>query len=357
MSFYQLLHVWRKLRLAIFRNGLPQFFIKLNYFIEIRAKYSYFYLSSTNHFFCSQLFLQKMNFQNSELKQFENIGLIAKQLVDGFIAGLHKSPYHGFSVEFSEHKQYNYGESTRHVDWKVYARTDRLYTKQYQEETNLRCQILIDNSASMYYPKNGFRKIDFANYAAAALANLLIRQRDSVGLTIFSEIIEFESIAQGTRSHYINLLENLPDNHRENKSTQTHQILDEIAERINKRSLVILFSDMFQSDNDELLLSSLQHLKHQKHEVIVFHITDIKTELKFLFDNRPIKFIDLESKESIRANPADIRTEYQRKMLAYYEELRVKSGMMKIDFVSVDVVDSFDKVLSLYLIKRRKIRV
>ena len=294
----------------------------------------------------------------SEINQYDNLGLIAKQLVDGFITGLHKSPYHGFSVEFAEHKLYNYGESTRHIDWKVYSRTDRLYTKQYEEETNLRCRILIDNSASMHYPKPGKDTLKFSVFAASALSYLLTKQRDVVGLSVFSDKIEHETDLRSTKAHLNTILTKLSELQDSTPSSQTDisSVLHEMADKIHRRSLVVIFSDMFQNTNEDDLLSALQHLKHNKHEVILFHVSDYSSELKFEFEDRPYKFIDMETNESIKVNPHDVKDAYRKEMAKFYQDLKIKCGMMKVDFVPVNTNDSFDKILGAYLIKRKKMR-
>ncbi|MEP0986972.1 DUF58 domain-containing protein [Ekhidna sp.] len=294
----------------------------------------------------------------SEINQYDNLGLIAKQLVDGFITGLHKSPYHGFSVEFAEHKLYNFGESTRHIDWKVFSRTDRLYTKQYEEETNLRCRILVDNSGSMHYPKPEKDKLRFSVFAAAALSYLLTRQRDVVGLSVFSDKIESETDLRSTKSHLNTILTKLSElqESEPGKQTDISSVLHEMADKIHKRSLVVIFSDMFQNSNQEDLLNALQHLKHNKHEVIIFHVSDYSSELNFEFEDRPYKFIDLETNESIKVNPHDVKGLYREEMARFYQDLKIKCGMMKVDFVPVNTNDSFDKILGAYLIKRKKMR-
>lgn len=294
----------------------------------------------------------------SEINQYDNLGLIAKQLVDGFITGLHKSPYHGFSVEFAEHKLYNFGESTRHIDWKVFSRTDRLYTKQYEEETNLRCRILIDNSASMHYPSPGKDKLKFSVFAASALSYLLTKQRDVVGLSVFSDKIEDETDLRSTKAHLNTILSKLSELQQTTPDSKTDisSVLHEMADKIHKRSLVVIFSDMFQNTNEDDLLSALQHLKHNKHEVILFHVSDYASELNFEFEDRPYKFIDLETNESIKVNPHEVKDLYRKEMAAFYQDLKIKCGMMKVDFVPVNTNDSFDKILGAYLIKRKKMR-
>lgn len=299
------------------------------------------------------------------LQPFTHLELIAKQVVEGFITGLHKSPFHGFSVEFAEHRLYNKGESTRHIDWKLYGRTDKLFIKRYEEETNLRCQIVIDNSSSMYFPvpegKNAKdNKITFSVYCAAALIELLKRQRDAVGLSVFSEFVEVQTAARSSSLHHKMLYHELekmiqPRGTGEQKKTSAVQALHEIADAIHKRSLVIIFSDMMDSKADsEELFAALQHLKHNKHEVILFHVTDQEKELEFNFDNRPYRFIDMESGEEVRLHPNEIKDTYLKEMSDYKRELMLKCGQYKIDFVEADINLGFEQVLMPYLVKRTK---
>ena len=292
----------------------------------------------------------------SEIRKFGNIELLAKQLVEGFITGLHKSPYHGFSVEFAEHRLYNNGESTRHIDWKVYAKTDRLYTKRYEEETNLRCQLVIDNSASMYYPQENKGKITFSVMAAAALSYLLQTQRDAVGLAIFSEDIEQQTPVKSTSSHVHKLLlilENLLDDTPAQRKTSVAGVLHQIAEKIHKRSLVVIFSDMFENQEEtDAIFAALQHLKHNRHEVLLFHVTDHKTELNFDFEERPYEFIDMEQGERLRLHPSQVKEAYQKHMQAYYHDLKIKCGQARIDFIEADISQGFDQILRTYLVKR-----
>ncbi len=292
----------------------------------------------------------------SQIRAFGNIELLAKQLVEGFITGLHKSPYHGFSVEFAEHRLYNNGESTRHIDWKVYAKTDRLYTKRYEEETNLRCQLVIDNSSSMYYPVANRGKITFSVMAAAALAFLLQKQRDAVGLSIFSEDIDQQTPVKSTSSHthkLMLLLESLLQEQTTPRKTSVAHVLHQIAEKIHKRSLVVIFSDMFENQEEtETIFSALQHLKHNRHEVLLFHVTDHRTELNFDFDERPYEFVDVESGNRLKLQPSQVREAYRQQMIAYYHELKIKCGQAKIDLVEADINQGFHQVLRSYLIKR-----
>jgi uncharacterized protein (DUF58 family) len=296
----------------------------------------------------------------SEIHQNVSLELLARQLVEGFITGLHKSPYHGFSVEFAEHRLYNEGESTRHIDWKVYARTDRLFTKRFEEETNLRCLVVLDTSPSMFYPQQSRSKIKFSVYAASALAYLLHRQRDAVGLCLFSNTIETLTPVKSTPTHLdkiFTILNKVTAQEPRQIRTNVGQILHEIAEKIHKRSLVVIFSDMF-DDNENLedVFKALQHLKHNKHEVIVFHVMDNETELMFNFEDRPMEFIDLETGEKIKLNPGDIKSHYREEAGRFHKSLKLRCNQFKIDFVEADVKSAFDLILQTYLIKRTKMR-
>ena len=298
-----------------------------------------------------------MKFSPDDVKKFGNMELLAKQMVEGFITGLHKSPYHGFSVEFAEHRLYNTGESTRHVDWKIFAKTDRLYTKRYEEETNLRCQIVIDQSSSMYYPKKTFGKVHFSLISAAAITYLLHKQRDAVGLHTFSDKLEIETPVRSSSAHIHKLfltMNGLLEKEKTQKRTNVALILHQLAEKIQRRSLLILFSDMFDTANgSEELLAALQHLKHKKHEVMLFHVTDHKTEFDFDFEDRPYEFTDAETGERIRLNPAAIRKEFRQRMSAEYHDLYLKCAKLKIDLIEADINQPFDDVLKACLIKRK----
>ncbi|HYG04714.1 MAG TPA: DUF58 domain-containing protein [Chryseosolibacter sp.] len=299
-----------------------------------------------------------MSIKLSEIAQNASLELLARQLVEGFITGLHKSPYHGFSVEFAEHRLYNEGESTKHIDWKVYARTDRLFTKRYEEETNLRCLIAVDTSKSMYYP-GGKEKIRFSVYAASALAYLLQKQRDAVGLCLFSDQIELMTPVKSSPTHLqkvFSILETVKDREAVAKNTHVTTVLHEIAEKIHKRSLVMIFSDMFEGEETDDLFKALQHLKHNKHEVIVFHVMDNSTELEFEFEDRPMEFIDLESGQKIKLNPGDVKKHYRASAERFHSALKMKCNQFKIDFIEADVKSDFNHILQSYLIKRARMR-
>jgi len=308
-----------------------------------------------------------MYISHDELKPVENLEFFAKQVVEGFITGLHKSPYHGFSVEFAEHRLYNPGESTRHIDWKLFARTDKLFVKRYEEETNLRCQIVIDRSSSMHFPvqkklnSKSPNKIGFSVLASAALMNLFKRQRDAVGLSIYSDTVQLHTQAKTSQAHHMRLLWELentaqPFDERKKESTNAIDALHEIAERIHQRSLVVLFSDLLDTqEHSEELFSALQHLKYNKHEVIVFHVVDRDRELNFDFDSRLHKFVDLETGEELKVNPIELQDEYVKHMTAFENELMLRCGQYKIDFVPVDCSQGFEPVLLSYLLKRKKL--
>lgn len=301
-----------------------------------------------------------MDLSLKEVREVGNIELLARQMVEGFITGLHKSPYHGFSVEFAEHQLYNSGESTRHIDWKVFAKTDRLYTKRFEEETNLRCHLVIDCSSSMFYPAETKGKITFSIMAAAALTYLLQKQRDAVGIFTFTNQLDIQTPVRSTSTHahkILLILERLLKQESKNQTTEIAQVLHEIAQKIHKRSLVILFSDMFHNqDQHEALFTALQHLKHQKNEVLVFHVSDHDTELHFKFEDRPYEFIDLESGAKTRLVPGEIKSSYRQAMKDYFQNLKMKCNQFKIDLVEVDVKEPFQKVLTQYLIKRARMK-
>ncbi len=301
----------------------------------------------------------------SEIKSSEikNLNILAKQVVEGFITGMHKSPFHGFSVEFSEHKLYNKGESTRHIDWKLFAKTEKLYTKKYEEETNLRCHIIIDNSASMHYPivkkqqLNNLNKVGYSAVASAALMELLKRQSDAVGLSIYSDNYEYYAPEKGSERHRNMILHQLELllTATSKKTTETYKYLHEIAEKLHRRSLVFLFTDMFQTTKDnEGLFEALRHLKHNKHEVVLFHTYDAVTEFDFNFNNTPKKFVDVETGQEINIYAENIKDKYKELISNYFNGLKTRCLQYKIDYVPVDINAGYNEVLTNYLVKRRK---
>lgn len=299
----------------------------------------------------------------SQIKGIPKIDLLAKQVVEGFITGMHKSPFHGFSVEFAEHRLYNKGESTRHIDWKLFAKSEKLFIKRYEEETNLRSHIIIDNSASMHYPKmdsiglEKYNKIGFAVLATAALIEMLKRQRDAFGLSIYAEESEYFAPAKVNEKHRRLLIEQLQRTleKESNSHTNTYKVLHEIAEKIHRRSLIFLFTDMFQSDKkEEDLFAALRHLKYNKHEVVLFHTYDGKLELNFDFDDVPRKYVDVETGEQINLFAGHIKEAYKAKVEAYFKNLKYKCMQYKIDYVPVNIHEGFDQILSTYMVRRSK---
>jgi uncharacterized protein (DUF58 family) len=304
----------------------------------------------------------KIESQIEKISSFQHLELLANQIVEGFISGMHKSPFHGFSAEFAEHKVYNVGESTKHIDWKLFAKTDRLFTKRFEEETNLRCHIIIDNSSSMHYPKlenkeNFFQnKIGFSVLASAVLMNILKKQRDAIGLSVFSDTYEYYAPEKGSDRHHrmvLNALEQLLEKPQVPKQTNTIQFLHQIAEKIHRRSMIILFTDMFQAENETVLFEALQHLKHNKHKVVLFHVIDSKTELNFDFDNSLRKFVDVETGEEVTVFADNIKEEYEKGVHTYFKKLALTCAQNKIKYVPVGVSDSFEKVLTTYLVEKQ----
>lgn len=291
---------------------------------------------------------------------------LAKQAVEGFITGMHKSPFHGFSVEFAEHRLYNPGESTKHIDWKLYARSDKMFIKRYEEETNLRCQIVIDSSSSMRYPSQASladdhtNKLKFSALSASALIELLRRQRDAVGLSLFADDLFTHTPTKSSRAHHRLLfhnLEELVDNPPSTpRGTSAIPSLHEIAESTHRRSLIIIFSDMLDRSEDlEATIDALQHLRHNKHEVVIFHTLDKKTEFSFDFPERPTRFVDLETGSEVKLHPSEIRENYTSRISELRKELSTRCGAIGIDFVKVDISEGPIPVLARYLIKRKKL--
>lgn len=290
-------------------------------------------------------------------RQFGNLDLLAKQLVEGFITGLHRSPYHGFSVEFAEHVLYNPGESTRHINWKVFAKTDRLYTKRYEEETNLRCQILLDVSPSMYLPKPGQDKLTFSILAAAALMHMLSRQRDAVGLTTFADGIISQSQTRSVSGHVQKLMLELEKIMQEPPAaarSSVPEVIDQLAGSFHRRSLVVLFSDLFTDADPEKLFSALSHLRHNKHEVLLFHVLDYRQELELEFRNRPYLFVDAESGTQLKLHPAELQQSYRQAMQQQIQAIKLRCGQMKIDYVEANTNMDFSQILMTFLNKRAR---
>lgn len=295
------------------------------------------------------------------LLQTNNLELLATQVVEGFITGMHKSPFHGFSVEFAEHRLYNTGESTKHIDWKLYGRTDKLFVKRYEEETNLRCQFVLDTSGSMFYPEIGLNKMRFSAYAAASLIQLLRKQRDASGLTFFNDKIEEHTECKVSQTHLRLLFAKLDEllqskAETQHKGSNVAACLHELAERLHRRSMVLVFSDFFSSGHDkEELFEALQHLKYNKHEVVLFQVNDLKTEAEFEFTNRPYLFVDSETGEKLKLFPAQVKEQYLQAIQAYKHELKLKCAQFKIELVEANVGTDFSQVLLPFLVKRSKV--
>lgn len=291
----------------------------------------------------------------------ENLELIAKQVVEGFIIGLHKSPFHGFSVEFAEHRLYNQGDSLRHIDWRVYGRTDRMYVKRYEEETNLRCCLVVDTSSSMHFPQDPdkLNKLQFSCLAAASLIQLLKRQLDAAALALFDEEINYLSDCRSAHSHYrmlISKLEQTLTYAAQQKHTNAAKALHQVAEQMHKRSLVVVFSDMMDdAENLDELFSALQHLRYNKHEVILFHVVDGNQELDFEFENRPYEFVDMETGDRVKLQPQQIKDQYKTQMQKQMQLIENRCHQYQIDRVTVDLSQSVTQVLYSFLIKRNKL--
>ncbi len=305
----------------------------------------------------------KLDSQIEKISSFQHLELLANQIVEGFISGMHKSPFHGFSAEFAEHKIYNPGETTKHIDWKLFAKTDRLYTKRFEEETNLRCHLIIDNSSSMHYPElkqnQEFyeNKIGFSVLASACLMNLLKKQRDAVGLSLYSNEYEYYAPEKGSNRHHRMILDKLEQTlqvEKETKLTDTVTFLHQIAENIHRRSMVVLFTDMFQRENEDEIFKALQHLKHNKHKVVIFHVYDKETELELNFDTSPKKFIDVETGETINLFSQNLKEDYEKMVTEYFEEIKTKCLQYKIQYVPVEVGKNFEKILLTYLVEKQK---
>ncbi len=308
-----------------------------------------------------------MNLQQNtnRITGIKNLELLAHQIVEGFISGMHKSPFHGFSAEFAEHKIYNSGESTKNIDWKLFARTDRLYTKQYEEETNMRCHIIIDNSSSMHYPivkqhetylEN---KIGFSVLTASVLLQLLKRQRDAAGLSIYSDTYEFYTGEKGSDKHFrmlFDVLEKTLKNPVQSKKTKSTEFLHQIAENIHRRSMVILFTDFFEDTNEKELFEALKHLKYNKHKVVLFHVHDAEKEGLLHFGNQPKKFIDVETGETIQLFPEQIQQEYAQKVSDFFKRTELLCAQYHIKYVKAPIQSSFENIITTYLTERQKFR-
>jgi uncharacterized protein (DUF58 family) len=295
-------------------------------------------------------------------RKFGSLELLAKQVVEGFITGLHQSPFHGFSVEFAEHRLYNSGESVKHLDWKLLARTDKLFIKRYEEETNLRCHILIDSSSSMMFPVDQpYNKFTFSVDAAAALIFLMRKQRDAFGLSIFSDALDFYSPAKSSLTHQRFLLSNLErilENQKKsfkNKKTNIAKMLNGLASKIHKRSLVFIFSDFMAIDNPEDFANSIKHLRHHLHEIVVFDVSHHNLENQLNLKNKYYNVVDVETGESIKMHPKQIKEKYITERNSIKSKIHNLLKQQKVDLISAYIEIGFDQILLEYLLKRKKI--
>lgn len=304
-----------------------------------------------------------MNISLEDIYALSHLDMVAKQIVEGFITGLHKSPFHGFSVEFAEHRQYNTGESTRHIDWKVYSKTDKLFVKKYDEETNLRAFLLTDVSASMYYPEKKFSKLVYAKIATASLAYLLQKQRDAVGLGLYDGQALEETAIKTTRTHLdtiIKRLESLPDTPSTSRLQAAHkatlaQCMHHLADRLHSRSMVIILSDLLEIQGHVAeFMDAVHHLKYNKHEVLILHLKESKTEFSFQFDPRPTTFIDLETGNKVKLNPKDLQALYTQEMIKFGAQLKLKCAQYKVDYLELDTDTPLQQLLGAFVASRAK---
>lgn len=305
-----------------------------------------------------------------DLEKYKSLDFFARQVVEGFLTGMHRSPFHGFSVEFAEHRQYTTGESTRNIDWRLYGRTNKLFVKRFEEETNLRCQLVIDHSTSMLLPLAGHRdlqhpnKITFACCAAAAISELMVRQRDAFGLSLISDGIDLQTECRSSRAHQqylLQLLEQelsapLPDSaHAAIKGTRIHDSLHLIAEQLHRRSLVIIFTDALVKPSDcDPLMDALRHLRHNKHEVLLFHTLHHGQEIELDYPDKPTEFIDLESGQRLKTTPSAVASAYRENMCRMAADVKQHSIQYRIDYQDIDIGKSVDQVLLPFLLKRSR---
>ncbi|MAW75260.1 MAG: DUF58 domain-containing protein [Candidatus Marinimicrobia bacterium] len=287
----------------------------------------------------------------STINKIDNLFLRAKLVVEGFIIGMHKSPYHGFSVEFSEHRPYGYGDEIKYIDWKLWGKTDRFYIKQFEEETNLKCHVILDKSSSMSYGSHSINKFEYSKCLSASLIYLMIKQQDAVGLTTFDDKLNI-TIPPKSKVSHLNLLLQTMHNSETGGETDISLLLHSLAESIHKRGLIILISDLI--DNEKDIIKGLRHFRHKGHEVIVFHIMDPK-ESNLDYDEN-INFIDLENQKELKIDARQIKSQYNKafkNFCDYYKNECVKNN---IDYIPINTMDSLDGSLMQYLIKRMSLK-
>lgn len=297
------------------------------------------------------------------LSQLAPLELRARKIVEGFISGLHKSPHHGFSVEFAEHRPYNPGDDIKHIDWKVYGKTERLFVKKYEEETNLRCYLLLDTSSSMYFKYfSPWTKLRYAIHFGSALMYLMHRQRDACGLITFGEEIDRFVPAKSSYSHLRMVFSELEkllevEKHTEQqRKTATAKVLHEVAERLNHRSLVVVLTDLFENvEEHDQLVSALKHLRHRNHEVLLFNVLEEKSERELDFPDRRLRMQDMETGSQMEVLPAQIREDYQKKVEELTHRFKIACSEFQIDFEQLDTQSAFDLALLAYLNKRKRL--
>ena len=294
-------------------------------------------------------------------RKFGSLELLAKQVVEGFITGLHQSPFHGFSVEFAEHRLYNSGESVKHLDWKLLARTDKLFIKRYEEETNLRCHIFIDSSSSMMFPVDQpYNKFTFSVDAAAALIFLMRKQRDAFGLSLFSDDLEFHAPAKSSLTHQQFILSSLEqllekkNNNNKNQKTDLAKMLNRLANKIHKRSLVFIFSDFMAIKNPIEFANSIKHLRHHLHEIVVFDVSHNELENNLNLQSKYYNVVDIETGESVKMHPKQIKERYVNERKIRLNQIHNLLKRQKVDLVNADIEAGFDQILMEYIIKRKK---
>ena len=302
-------------------------------------------------------------FTEQEYNLSHKLNFYANQIVEGYIAGLHKSPFHGYSSEFAEHRLYNSGESTKHIDWKVYARTNRLYTKKYEEETNLRCQFILDNSSSMYFPSiedpspKNLNKIYFSCLMIASLSKLMEKQREAAGLSVFNNKLELNTEQKSSFKQYTYIYDSLQQicqlKTNDNRTTDITN-LDKIVAKLKRRSLIIVFSDLFKNINDSSeLFKTLKHLKFNKHQVILFHVFDSDKELELNYSNKPKKFIDVETNDHVNLFCDGFKEEYNARVTDYFKELKKKCAKYKINYYPADIKKGFNPIINKFMIQKQ----
>ena len=287
---------------------------------------------------------------NESLSNLENLHIKAKKVVEGFIVGLHRSPYHGFSVEFSDHRPYGLGDEVRHIDWKLWGKTDRFFVKRYEEETNLKAHLLIDCSQSMSYGSNNSNKLEYAKILGASLSYMLIKNQDAVGLYAFDSNVKKIIQPKSTKGHLSTILSEIEKLEAANK-TNIAQAIHECADKTHKKGLVIVISDLL--DDEHKILTSLKHLLYKGHEVIVFHILD-NQEINLDFNDR-VKFVDLENKHTIIADTRQLNKIYKKKISKFIDFYKKNCFKKKIDYVNITTNQSLDIALSEYIMKRKKL--